>query len=70
MPKMRVNETTDFLLGGNYRFKDAFAPYAGVYYKNFMISVSYDVNMSDLRESGRQCQQLRDLAYANRSQIG
>jgi type IX secretion system PorP/SprF family membrane protein len=46
--QMRVNETTDFLLGANYRFKDAFSPYAGVYYKNYMISVSYDVNASDL----------------------
>jgi type IX secretion system PorP/SprF family membrane protein len=46
--QMRVNETTDFLLGANYRFKDALSPYAGVYYKNYMISVSYDVNMSDL----------------------
>jgi type IX secretion system PorP/SprF family membrane protein len=46
--QMRVNETTDFLLGANYRFKDALCPYAGVYYKNYMISVSYDVNTSDL----------------------
>lgn len=46
--QMRVNETTDFLLGANYRFKDAICPYAGVYYKNYMISVSYDVNISDL----------------------
>lgn len=46
--QMRVNETTDFLLGANYRFNDAVAPYVGVYYKNYMISVSYDVNMSDL----------------------
>jgi type IX secretion system PorP/SprF family membrane protein len=46
--QMRVNETTDFLLGANYRFNDAASPYVGVYYKNYMISVSYDVNMSDL----------------------
>ncbi|OQP65191.1 hypothetical protein A3860_16085 [Niastella vici] len=46
--QMRVNETTDFLLGANYRFKDAVSPYVGVYYKNYMISASYDVNMSDL----------------------
>jgi predicted porin len=46
--QMRVNESTDFLLGANYRFKDALSPYAGVYYKNYMISVSYDVNTSDL----------------------
>jgi len=46
--QMRVNEFTDFLLGANYRFKDALSPYAGVYYKNFMIGVSYDINTSDL----------------------
>ncbi|MBO9201222.1 MULTISPECIES: PorP/SprF family type IX secretion system membrane protein [Niastella] len=46
--QMRVNESTDFLVGANYRFKDAFAPYVGVYYKNYMISASYDVNASDL----------------------
>jgi type IX secretion system PorP/SprF family membrane protein len=46
--QMRVNETADFLLGANYRFKDAVSPYVGVYYKNYMISVSYDINMSDL----------------------
>ena len=46
--QMRVDETTDFLLGANYRFQDAFCPYVGVYYKNYMISVSYDVNTSDL----------------------
>jgi len=46
--QMRVNETTDFLLGANYRFKDALSPYVGIYYKNFMIGMSYDVNMSDL----------------------
>lgn len=46
--QMRVNESTDFLLGANYRFKDAVSPYVGIYYKNYMIGVSYDVNMSDL----------------------
>lgn len=50
--QMRVNETTDFLLGANYRFKDAVSPYVGVYYKNYMISASYDVNMSDLGKVG------------------
>jgi type IX secretion system PorP/SprF family membrane protein len=46
--QIRINETSDFLLGANYRFNDAVSPYVGVYYKNYMISVSYDVNMSDL----------------------
>jgi hypothetical protein len=46
--QMRVNESTDFLLGANFRFGDALSPYAGFYYKNYMISVSYDVNTSQL----------------------
>jgi type IX secretion system PorP/SprF family membrane protein len=50
--QMKANEVTDFLVGANYRFKDAFSPYVGVYYKNYMISVSYDVNASDLGKVG------------------
>jgi type IX secretion system PorP/SprF family membrane protein len=44
----RINEEADFLLGANYRFKDALVPYAGVYYKNFVLGVSYDIGTSDL----------------------
>jgi len=43
-----INEDADFLVGANYRFKDAIVPYAGVYYKNFVLGVSYDVGTSDL----------------------
>jgi len=39
---------TEFLFGLNYRFKDAISPYIGVYYKNFTLGLSYDVNSSDL----------------------
>lgn len=46
--QLTANEITDFLVGANYRLKDAIAPYAGVYYKNFLLSASYDVNASDL----------------------
>lgn len=46
--QLKVSETTDFLVGANYRLKDAVSPYAGIYYKNFVIGVSYDVNSSDL----------------------
>lgn len=38
----------DFLLGANYRYKDAFSPYAGVYYKSMTFGLSYDINVSDL----------------------
>lgn len=43
-----VTEETDVMLGMNYRFKDAFAVYAGFNYKSFMLGMSYDVNSSDL----------------------
>jgi type IX secretion system PorP/SprF family membrane protein len=46
--QMRINETADFLLGANYRVKDAMSPYVGLYYKNFVLGLSYDVNTSDL----------------------
>ncbi|RYY85227.1 MAG: type IX secretion system membrane protein PorP/SprF [Chitinophagaceae bacterium] len=52
--QLKASETSDFLLGANYRFNDAFSPYAGFTYKNFVLGVSYDVNNSDLgRMSGR-----------------
>ncbi len=44
----RVNETLDFLIGANYRYKDAYVPYVGFYYNSFLLGASYDVNASDL----------------------
>lgn len=46
--QLGVNETTDFLLGANYRVSDAISPYVGLYYKNFVLGASYDINQSDL----------------------
>jgi type IX secretion system PorP/SprF family membrane protein len=46
--QVNVNNETDFMLGGYYRFKDAIAPFIGVDYKNFVIGLSYDVNASKL----------------------
>lgn len=39
---------TDFLVGANYRFNDAFSPYLGFYYKNITLGVSYDFTTSEL----------------------
>jgi type IX secretion system PorP/SprF family membrane protein len=39
---------TDLLVGGNYRIGDAFVPYVGFTYGNFVLGASYDINMSDL----------------------
>lgn len=38
----------ELLFGANYRLKDAVSPFVGFYYKNMVISSSYDVNISDL----------------------
>ncbi|MBN4065936.1 PorP/SprF family type IX secretion system membrane protein [Candidatus Amoebophilus asiaticus] len=37
------------LIGGGYRFGDAFIVSAGVEFKNFTIEYSYDINVSELR---------------------
>jgi type IX secretion system PorP/SprF family membrane protein len=46
--QLTINETTDFLAGANYRFKDAMVPFVGLYYKQMLLGFSYDVNTSDL----------------------
>jgi len=46
--QIKADNNTDLLAGINYRFKDAFAPYVGFYYKNFTLGLSYDINTSDL----------------------
>lgn len=43
-----VNEETDLMIGGYYRFKDAIAPYIGFDWKNFVVGISYDANTSKL----------------------
>lgn len=46
--ELNVNEETDFMIGGYYRLNDAFAPYAGFNWKDFIVGISYDVNASKL----------------------
>jgi type IX secretion system PorP/SprF family membrane protein len=46
--QMKAADETDFLVGANYRFKDAFAPYVGFAHKDMVLGVTYDVNTSDL----------------------
>ncbi len=46
--QLSVNDYTDLLFGTNYRFEDAVSPYAGVAFQNFVLGLSYDVNISDL----------------------
>jgi len=46
--QLKANEETDVMLGLNYRFDDAVAPYVGFTYKNMVLGASYDVNTSSL----------------------
>ena len=46
--ELNVNPETDFMIGGYYKINDAFAPFAGFNWKNFIVGVSYDVNASKL----------------------
>ena len=46
--QLKAGEGFDFLMGANYRFNDAFVPFAGFFYKSFVLGLSYDVNTSDL----------------------
>lgn len=46
--QMYVTPTTDFLLGLNYRVKDAITTHAGFTFKNLTLGASYDVNTSEL----------------------
>lgn len=42
----KVNEETTIMAGAYYRYQDAVAPCIGVDYKNFLVGVSYDANVS------------------------
>jgi type IX secretion system PorP/SprF family membrane protein len=46
--QLNVNDYTDLLFGTNYRFGDAISPYAGVAFQDFVLGLSYDVNVSEL----------------------
>lgn len=46
--QLNAKTDVDFLIGANYRYKDAIAPFAGFTYKHFTVGLSYDANTSDL----------------------
>ena len=48
LAQIRAAESTDLLLGMNYRYKDALSAHAGFSFKNMVLGLSYDVNTSDL----------------------
>ena len=63
-----VNEETDIMFGGYYRYKDAIAPFFGVDYKNFLMGVSYDLNTSKLGAMTRNVNSFElSLTYTKRT---
>lgn len=46
--QFKAIENTELMIGANYRLNDAFSPYLGFTYGNFMLGASYDINNSDL----------------------
>lgn len=46
--QLNVNQETDFMIGGYYRVEDAFAPFVGIDWKEFIFGFSYDINASRL----------------------
>jgi len=66
-----INEETDIMLGGYYRFKDAVAPFLGFDYKNFVVGVSYDVNASKLGPMARNVNSFEiSFSYIKRKKTG
>jgi type IX secretion system PorP/SprF family membrane protein len=41
-----ASDDVDVMLGANWRWDDAFCPFAGFYYKGLTVGVSYDANIS------------------------
>ena len=66
--QLNVNEETDLMIGGYYRFKDAIAPFVGVDWRNFIIGLSYDVNTSKLGAMTRNVNSFElSLSYIKRN---
>ena len=51
--QLNVNPQTDLLVGAYYRINDAFAPFVGVDWNDFIVGVSYDINASKLNNWNR-----------------
>ena len=65
--QLNVNEETDFMFGGYYRVDDAVAPFVGVDWRNLLIGMSYDVNISKLNVmAGRVNSFELSLSYVQR----
>ena len=68
--QMKAGNSTDFLLGANYRVDDAISPYVGFYHKNMVLGVSYDINTSDLGRIARGASSFEiSLSFIGRKSI-
>ncbi|HEX7905897.1 MAG TPA: PorP/SprF family type IX secretion system membrane protein [Chitinophagaceae bacterium] len=66
--QLNVNQETDVMVGGYYRLKDAIAPFVGLDYKNFIIGLSYDANVSKLNAMARNVNSFElSLSYIKRN---
>lgn len=65
--QIMINETSDFMLGFNYRIKDAVVPYVGFHYDALTLGLSYDANTSNLNRltSGSNAFEI-SLSYTSR----
>ena len=57
--QLNVNAETDVMIGAYYRHKDAFAPFVGFDYKNFIVGLSYDANTSKLGSMAKNVNSFR-----------
>lgn len=63
-----INEETDIMVGGYYRLNDAVAPFVGIDYKNFIVGLSYDANVSKLVAMSRNVNSFElSFTYVKRS---
>jgi len=51
--ELKADTYTDLLLGGSYRFQDAFIAFAGFRYNNMVLGLSYDATTSSLKNYAR-----------------
>lgn len=66
--QLNVNSETDLMVGAYYRHKDAFAPFVGFDYKNFIVGLSYDANTSKLGSMARNVNSFElSLTYVKRN---
>ena len=66
--QVNVNPETDLMVGAYYRVKDAFAPFVGFDWRNFIVGLSYDANTSKLGAMTRNANSFElSLTYVKRS---